>query len=95
MEFLISPLPPHTPEHNGMSERRHLHVVETGLVLLSHASIPLQYWPYAFATAVYLINRMPTPTLQYYSPYENFLGKTQLHQTQNFWVSLLSVAQTL
>ena len=33
--------PPHTPEHNGFSERRHLHIVETGLALLSHASLPL------------------------------------------------------
>lgn len=55
--------PPYTPEHNGLSERKHLHIVETGLALLSHASILLQYWSYAFITVVYLINRMPTPTL--------------------------------
>uniref|UniRef100_A0A2N9I718 Integrase catalytic domain-containing protein n=1 Tax=Fagus sylvatica TaxID=28930 RepID=A0A2N9I718_FAGSY len=61
--------PPHTPEHNGYSERRHLHIVETGLALLTHASLPLSYWTYAFATAVYLINRMPTPTLNLSSPY--------------------------
>ena len=28
--------PPHTPEHNGISERKHRHIVETGLALLSH-----------------------------------------------------------
>ena len=50
--------PPHTPEHNGISERKHRHLVETGLSLLSHASMPQSYWSYAFATAVYLINRM-------------------------------------
>ena len=61
--------PPHTPEHNGYSESRHLHIVETGLALLTHASLPLSYWTYAFATAVYLINRMPTPTLNLSSPY--------------------------
>ncbi|RVW26307.1 Retrovirus-related Pol polyprotein from transposon RE1 [Vitis vinifera] len=55
--------PPHTPEHNGYSERRHRHIVETGLSLLTHASMPLSYWPFAFSTAVYLINRLPTPTL--------------------------------
>jgi transposase InsO family protein len=33
--------PPHTPEHNGFSKRRHLHIVKTSLTLLSHASIPL------------------------------------------------------
>ena len=66
--------PPHTPEHNGFSERRHLHIVETGLALLSHASLPLNYWPSAFSTAVYLINRMPTPTLQFSSPYEQIFA---------------------
>ena len=68
--------PPHTPEHNGFSERRHLHIVETGLALLSHASLPLTYWPYALATTVYLINRMPTPTLNLSSPYEKIFSTT-------------------
>jgi transposase InsO family protein len=48
---------PHTPQQNGVSERRHRHLVETGLTLLHVASLPLQYWPYAFSTATYLINR--------------------------------------
>ena len=51
--------PPHTPEHNGQAERRHRHVVETGLTLLHHASMPLTFWSHAFQAAVYLINRMP------------------------------------
>jgi len=55
--------PPHTPELNGYSERRHRHIVETGLALLTHASLPLSFWPQAFSTTVYLINRMPTKTL--------------------------------
>ena len=66
--------PPHTPEHNDFSERRHLHLVETGLALLFHASLPLIYWSHAFATAVYLINHMPTPTLNLSSPYELIFG---------------------
>ncbi|KAJ6861975.1 retrovirus-related pol polyprotein from transposon RE2 [Populus alba x Populus x berolinensis] len=62
--------PPHTPELNGYSERRHRHIVETGLTLLTHASLPFSFWPQAFSTAVYLINRMPTKTLQFSSPFE-------------------------
>lgn len=65
---------PHTPEHNGYSKRCHRHIVETSLSLLSHASLPLTYWTYAFATAVYLINRMPNPTLKLSSPYERLFG---------------------
>jgi transposase InsO family protein len=30
--------PPHTPEHNGFAERRHRHIVDTGLSLLTYAS---------------------------------------------------------
>ena len=67
-------IPPHTPEHDGFSERRHLHIVETGLALLSHASLPLSYWPYALATTVYLINHMPTPTLNLSSQHEKIFS---------------------
>ena len=62
--------PPHTPKYNGISERRHQHIVETGLALLSHASMPRSFCTYAFATAVYLINRMPTPVLKYQTPFQ-------------------------
>ncbi|CAA7024026.1 unnamed protein product [Microthlaspi erraticum] len=62
--------PPHTPEHNGLAERRHRHIVETGLTLLTKAKLPNSYWPFAFATAVYLINRMPTSNLSFQSPFK-------------------------
>lgn len=66
--------PPHTPEHNGFAERRHRHLVETGLALLSHASLPLIYWSYALAAASYLINRLPTSTLSNSSSFECLNG---------------------
>lgn len=66
---------PH-PQHNGMSERRHLHIVEKGLTFLTHAFIPLSYWTYAFSTTVYLINKMPSPTINFSNSYEkNFQQK--------------------
>jgi len=68
--------PPCTLEHNGFSERRHLHIVETGLTLLAHASIPLRFWPHAYAIFVYLINRIPTQTLNLCSPYEKIFGSS-------------------
>ena len=68
--------PPHTPEHNGISERKHRHIVETGLALLSQSSVPKTYWPFAFATAVYLINRMPAEVLSGASPYAKLFDQT-------------------
>ena len=44
-------------------ERKHRHVVEVGLSLLAYASLPLKYWPFAFQSALYLINRLPTSEL--------------------------------
>lgn len=35
--------PPHTPEHNGLAKSKHIHVVETGMTLLSQASVPISF----------------------------------------------------
>ena len=61
--------PPHTPQLNGISERKHRHIVETGLTLLTTAKMPHSYWSYAFTATIYLINRMVTPVLHGDSPY--------------------------
>ncbi|KAK9061505.1 hypothetical protein SSX86_018687 [Deinandra increscens subsp. villosa] len=61
---------PHTSEQNGIVERRHRHVVETGLALLAQSHVPQRFWHYAFDTAVYLINRMPSTSSSLTSPYE-------------------------
>ena len=53
----------HTLQHNDYSERHHHHIMETSLSLILHASMPLSYWYFAFQTPIYLINRLPTPTL--------------------------------
>ena len=42
---------PHTHQQQGSIERKHRHVVETGLSLLSHAHMPLRFWDDAFQTA--------------------------------------------
>jgi hypothetical protein len=51
---------PHTHQQNGSAECKHRHIVETGLALLAHASVPIKFWDKAFLTATYLINRLPT-----------------------------------
>lgn len=37
--------------------------------------MPKQYWTYAFTTATYLINRLPTPVLTMESPYQKLFGE--------------------
>jgi hypothetical protein len=59
---------PHTSQQNGIAERKHHHLVETGLALLAHSSLPLHFWDEAFLTACYLINCMPTLVLKNETP---------------------------
>lgn len=61
---------PHTHQQNGSAERKHRHIVEVGLSLLSHASMPLKFWDEAFQAATYLINRVPSRVTQNISPLE-------------------------
>lgn len=56
-----------------MADRKHRHLVETGLILLAHSSLPLRYWDEAFLTACYIINRMPTLVLQQDTPVHDLL----------------------
>jgi hypothetical protein len=67
---------PHTHQQNGSIEHKHRHIVETGLALLSHSSMPLRYWDDAFQTACYLINRLLTQILQNKSPFEKLFNTT-------------------
>lgn len=65
----------HTPEQNGVVERKHRHIVETGLTLLCNANVPLFPWVEAFMTVVFLINRIPTSTLNMKSLFLKLHGK--------------------
>ena len=67
---------PYTPERNGWVERKLRQVTETGLALLTKASLPLSFWLYAFHTAIFLINCLPTKMLKYQSPFQTLFGKT-------------------
>ena len=60
----------HTPQQNGVAERKHRAIVETRLTLFAQSSIPHHFWDDAFSTSVYLINRLPTKLLQYSCPLE-------------------------
>jgi transposase InsO family protein len=65
---------PHTHQQNGSAERKHRHIVETGLALLAHAHIPLKFWYEAFLTATYLINRLPTRVIDNKCPLERLFN---------------------
>ncbi|KAI3765987.1 hypothetical protein L2E82_16034 [Cichorium intybus] len=61
---------PYTPQQNGRAERKHRHIVETGLSMLFHAHVPSSYWVDAFTSAVFIINRLPSKVLDNKSPFQ-------------------------
>ncbi|KAI5343744.1 hypothetical protein L3X38_011620 [Prunus dulcis] len=66
---------PYTPQQNGVVEMKHQHIVAMGLCLLAQSRLPHNFWVEAFSTAVFLINRLPTPQLGHLSPYEKLLQR--------------------
>lgn len=61
---------PYTPPQNARAERKHRHIVETGLAMLFNANLPSTFWVDAFVSAVHIINRLPTKVLNGKSPFE-------------------------
>ncbi|KAJ7979031.1 Retrovirus-related Pol polyprotein from transposon TNT 1-94 [Quillaja saponaria] len=59
----------HTPQQNGVAERKNRYLIETARTLLLHGHVPLRFWGDAVLTACYLINRMPSSTLHNKIPY--------------------------
>jgi histone deacetylase 1/2 len=59
---------PHAHQQNGAAERKHRHIVEVGLALLAHASMPLKFWDQAFLTTTYLINILPSKVIDFEIP---------------------------
>ena len=70
---------PHTPQQNGVAERKNRHLLETTRTLLLHSHVPHQFWGDVVLTACYLINRMPSSTLQGKIPHQVLYPHQSLH----------------
>ena len=66
---------PYSPQQNGLVERKHRHLIETVITLLSQASLPSTYWSFAVQSALSLINLLPTLTLGFLSPWFKLYGQ--------------------
>ncbi|KAJ4760135.1 hypothetical protein LUZ62_070510 [Rhynchospora pubera] len=51
---------PYTPQQNGVSERKHRHIIELALATMSNANLPSSFWDEIFSSIVYIINRLPS-----------------------------------
>ncbi|KAK2975037.1 hypothetical protein RJ640_002466 [Escallonia rubra] len=57
-----------TPQQNGVAERKNRHLLEVVRASLIEAHLPLSYWGEALISAAYLINRVPSRTIDYQTP---------------------------
>ena len=85
----------HTSQQNGVAERKHRHIVDMGLTLMSQASLPLTFWPYAFSIAVFLINRLPSPHRGLISPWESLFGSSPPYSIFRSFGCALSITPSL
>lgn len=64
----------HTPAQNGHSERSGGVIITTARSMRIHAHLPENLWPEVFKTAGYLLNRTPSKTLHWKTPFEMVTG---------------------
>lgn len=71
---------PHTPEQNGLAERRHRHITELGMSMLFQSHLPTTLWVEALFTASFLSKLLPTSVNdRMQSPYELLNGTAPVY----------------
>jgi hypothetical protein len=72
--ILYQCLCPYTPQQNGVTECKNIHLLDVDRTLMLESSVPSRFWVKALSTTVYLINRLPSPILHLDSPYSRLFG---------------------
>ena len=65
---------PYSPQQNGVSERKNITVMEMARCMLFEKKLPKLLWVEAVNTSVYLLNRLPTKSVQSKTPIEAWSG---------------------
>ena len=55
---------PGTPQQNGVAERRNRTLLDMVRSMMSYSSLPISFWGYALQTAVYILNVVPSKSIQ-------------------------------
>lgn len=65
---------PHTPQQNGVAERKNRTLVECARSMLKSKGLSNSFWAKAINTAAYIKNRSPTKYLEQKTPFEASYG---------------------
>ena len=66
---------PHTPQQNGVAERKNRTLVETTRCMMLQSQLSPSFWAEALSTANYIRNRCPSRALEGETPFKYWTGK--------------------
>ena len=81
-------MPPGTPQHNGVSERRNRTLFDMVRSMMSLIDLSQSFWDYALETTAFTLNRAPSKSVET-TPYELWFGKKPKFRFLNFGVAML------
>jgi len=54
-----------TPQHNGVAKRKNRKLLEMTRTMIFYTQVPTRFWPEVVATSAYLLNTLPSQTLNH------------------------------
>ena len=78
-----------TSQQNGRAKRKLRHILDVVCATTIATSTPSQFWREAALTAVYTINRCPSPIVQNQTPFDLLFGSSPSHDLESLYVSVL------
>ncbi|GJW26216.1 retrotransposon protein, putative, ty1-copia subclass [Tanacetum coccineum] len=66
--------PPYTPQHNGMSKRRNITLLDMVRSMMSQTTLLMSFWDYALESVARILNMVPTKKVEK-TPYEVWHGQ--------------------
>ncbi|KAK8918644.1 hypothetical protein KSP39_PZI022152 [Platanthera zijinensis] len=76
----------YSPQQNGVAERKNLTIMNMTRSMVKEKGLPKMFWAEAVQCAVYLLNRCPTKSVKFKTPFEAWSGwKPSVNHLRVFW----------